>query len=139
MAKVHYAPYEAVKYVGKKAKEFKHSTARPRPTLKRGDFAIVDRRTAFTLVEKGFGEFERAQEIAFVKADQKANDRIEELQAYIDELESDDMLHKYKQLLHDHKESLEQNRDLQAKLDHAYDSWNKLMEDEQTQDQEKEQ
>jgi len=122
MAKVHYAPYEAVKYVGNKAKEFQHSTARPRPTLKKGDFAIVDRRTAFTLVEKGFGEFERADEIAFVKADQKANEKIEELQARISELESDDTLQKYKQLLQDHKKALAEVEELRAMVDHESDT-----------------
>jgi hypothetical protein len=72
MAKVHFAPFSAIKYIGSKAKVFNTSLARPKPTLKRGDIVIVDKKTAFNLVHKGFGEFADVTEIEFVKGDAQA-------------------------------------------------------------------
>lgn len=69
MAKVHFAPYEAIKYVGSKSKEFSASLARPKPTLKKGDIIIVDKKTAFNLTVKGFGEFVEVEDISFTKSD----------------------------------------------------------------------
>jgi len=69
MAKVYFAPFSAVKYVGTKAKVFNTSLARPKPVLKKGDIVIVDKVTAFNLVNKGFGEFVDVTEIEFKKAD----------------------------------------------------------------------
>jgi len=76
MAKVHFAPSRAIKYVGSKAKEFTASLARPKPTLKKGDIVIVDKRTAFNLVTKGFGEFVEVEDIEFVKSDVRAADEL---------------------------------------------------------------
>lgn len=72
MAKVHFAPFSAIKYVGSKAKVFNTSLARPKPTLKKGDIVIVDKKTAFNLVHKGFGEFSDVTEIEFIKGDVQA-------------------------------------------------------------------
>ena len=67
MAKVYFAPFRAIKYVGAKAKTLHISLARPKPTLKKGDIAIVDKVTAFNLVNKGFGEFVNVDDISFTK------------------------------------------------------------------------
>ena len=69
MAQVYFAPFRAIKYVGAKAKTLQISLARPKPTLKKGDIAIVDKVTAFNLVNKGFGEFVDVDEIFFTKMD----------------------------------------------------------------------
>jgi len=71
MAKVYYEPYRAIKYVGAKAKVLNTSLARPKPTLKKGDIVIVDKVSAFNLVNKGFGDFVYEEEIEFVKADKE--------------------------------------------------------------------
>lgn len=63
MAKVLFAPFYAVKYIGSETKEFTSSLARPRPSISTGDIVIVDKRTAFNLVEKGFGDFEMVSNI----------------------------------------------------------------------------
>ncbi len=63
MAKVHFAPMYAVRYVGTKTKEFSTSLARPKPTLNTGDILIVDKRQAFILTKKGFGDFEQVENI----------------------------------------------------------------------------
>jgi hypothetical protein len=93
MAKVHFAPSVAIKYVGKKAKEFHHSLARPRPVLKQGDIVIVDKRTGFNLVHKGFGDFKDVLEIGFVKADAALNEELE----YLKE-ENEDLTNKVAEL-----------------------------------------
>ena len=67
MAKVYYEPYKAIKYVGTKAKVFNTSLARPKPTLKKGDIVIVDKVSAFNLVNKGFGDFVYEDTIEFTK------------------------------------------------------------------------
>lgn len=85
MAAVHFAPYAAVKYTGTKATEFSISTARPKPTLKRGDIMIVDKRTAFNLTHKGFGNYEEVEEIKFIKADVQ---RKQELKAVTEKFEA---------------------------------------------------
>jgi hypothetical protein len=85
MAKVHFAPNCAVKYVGAKAKDFATSLARPKPRLARGDIVIVDKKTAFNLVQKGFGEFEQVESIAFNKAEAMEYKSIEELEASLEE------------------------------------------------------
>ena len=86
MARVYFEPGAAVKYVGAKHKRFDTSLARPKPTLKRGDIVIVDKRAAFNLTRKGFGEFEEVDMIEFVKADTKRGEQLikleEELDAY---------------------------------------------------------
>ena len=85
MAKVHFAPSCAIKYVGSKAKVFNTSVARPKPVLKKGDIIIVDKRTSFNLVTKGFGEFVEVDAISFSKAD-TANEEL--MQNLKDELEA---------------------------------------------------
>ncbi|MGB3988532.1 MAG: hypothetical protein WBK67_02445 [Minisyncoccales bacterium] len=80
MAKVHFAPYSAIKYVGSKAKDFNTSLARPKPTLKKGDIVIVEKKDAFNLVSKGYGEFVMVDEIAFLKADIENADALKELE-----------------------------------------------------------
>jgi hypothetical protein len=67
MAKVHFAPNSAIRYVGAETKEFTNSLARPKPVLEYGDIIIVDRRTAFNLVNKGFGEYEDVEAIEIAK------------------------------------------------------------------------
>jgi len=79
MAKVHFAPNSAIKYIGSKHKEFTSSLDRPKPMLKKGDIVIVDKRTSFNLVTKGFGEFIVVEDIEFVKADTKAVKELEDL------------------------------------------------------------
>lgn len=81
MARVHFAPNCAVKYMGAKAKDFNTSLARPKPRLVKGDIVIVDKKTAFNLVQKGFGEFESVDKIAFNKAESAEHVAIEELKA----------------------------------------------------------
>ena len=56
MAKVHFAPYCAIVYVGSKTKELSTSLARPKPIIKRGDIVIVDKKDAHNFVNKGFGQ-----------------------------------------------------------------------------------
>lgn len=79
MAKVYFAPNRAIKYIGSRVKEFHISLARPKPKLKKGDIVIVDKKTAFNLVHKGFDEFETADSIEFVKADTKNAEALTEL------------------------------------------------------------
>jgi len=87
MAKVHFSPQAAIKYVGYKSKEFTASLARPKPTLKKGDIVIVDKRTSFNLVNKGFGEFVVVEDIEFVKADVKIVDEIATLKEKLEAFE----------------------------------------------------
>ena len=82
MAKVHFAPYRAIKYTGAKAKEFSGSLARPRPILKKGDIVIVDKKTAFNLTRKGFDNFVEVKDIEFVKADINNIPLVEKLEAF---------------------------------------------------------
>ena len=89
MAKVHFAPYSAIKYVGAKAKDFNTSLARPKPKLVKGDIIIVDKKTAFNLTHKGFGEYENVELIEFVKADKETAATILELQQKIESLENE--------------------------------------------------
>jgi len=84
MAKVYFAPSCAIKYVGSKAKVFNTSLARPKPTLKKGDIVIVDKKTAFNLTKKGFGEFEEVEEISFVKSDTQTQVTIDKLKAELE-------------------------------------------------------
>ncbi len=86
MAKVYFAPNRAIKYIGSRVKEFHTSLARPKPKLKKGDIVIVDRKTAFNLVHKGFDEFEAVDSIEFVKADTKNAQRLKILNAENSEL-----------------------------------------------------
>jgi len=79
MAKVHFAPNSAIKYVGSKAKVFDTSLARPKPTIKKGDIIIVDKRTAFNLTHKGFGDFKEVDSIEFVKSDVHTAETISKL------------------------------------------------------------
>jgi hypothetical protein len=87
MAKVHFLPYCAVKYVGSNLKELAVSTARPKPILKKGDLVIVDKRMGFNLVKKGFDQFEPVKDISFVKADKEAFIKIENLETLVLKLE----------------------------------------------------
>ena len=80
MAKVYYEPYKAIKYVGTKAKVFNTSLARPKPKLVKGDIVVVDKVTAFNLVNKGFGDFVYEEKIEFVKADKELLQKLEKLQ-----------------------------------------------------------
>jgi len=80
MAKVYYEPYKAIKYVGTKAKVFNTSLARPKPTLKKGDIVVVDKVTAFNLVNKGFGDFVYEEKIEFKKADKEFSEKFAHLQ-----------------------------------------------------------
>ena len=89
MAKVHFAPYSAIKYTGSKAKEFSTSLARPKPVLKKGDIVIVDKRSAFNLVNKGFGEFVEVDEISFTKGDVAAEEMIQNLKDERDAYENE--------------------------------------------------
>lgn len=86
MAKVHFAPHSAIKYLGSKTKVFHTSLARPKPKLVKGDIVIVDKKTAFNLVRKGFEEFAYVESIEFFKKDsidaKSASKVIEELEAY---------------------------------------------------------
>jgi len=88
MAKVHFAPNTAIKYVGSKSKEFSTSLARPKPMLKKGDIIIVDKRSAFNLVNKGFGEFVEVETIEFVKADTQTVEEIAQLKEKLSAFES---------------------------------------------------
>lgn len=85
MAKVHFAPNSAIKYVGSKAKVFDTSVARPKPMLKKGDIVVVDRKTAFNLVHKGFGDFKAVESIEFIKADAQTAETIAKLKAELAE------------------------------------------------------
>lgn len=87
MAKVFFGPYAAIKYVGAKSKELAVSVARPKPKLKKGDIVILDKRSAFNLTKKGFGEFEEVKDISFVKADTETVKKISELEALVLELQ----------------------------------------------------
>lgn len=89
MAKVHFAPYSAIKYIGSKAKDFNTSLARPKPTLKKGDIVIVEKKDAFNLVSKGFGEFVAVDDIEFTKKDSENADAINELENEIIRLTDD--------------------------------------------------
>jgi|LGOV01.1.fsa_nt_gb signal peptidase I len=84
MAKVHFAPFCAIKYVGSKAKELQTSIARPKPVLKKGDIVIVDKRSAFNLVNKGFGDFVSVEKIEFVKSDVQTQEKIQDLKDELD-------------------------------------------------------
>jgi len=63
MSNLHFAPNSAIRYIGKKSKEFVHSLARPKPIVKPDDIIIVSKKTANTLVTRGFGDFEYVTEI----------------------------------------------------------------------------
>lgn len=86
MAKVHFEPMCAVKYVGAKAKDFNTSLARPKPRLKKGDIVIVDKKTSFNLIQKGFGEFVEVKSISFTKADAEAQEMEDALTAENEDL-----------------------------------------------------
>ena len=81
MAKVHFAPYSAVKYVGSKAKELSTSLARPKPILKKGDIVIVEKKDAFNLVTKGYGDFVFVDVIEFKKGDVATSAMLDALEA----------------------------------------------------------
>jgi hypothetical protein len=126
MATVHFAPYSAIKYIGSKAKVFHTSLARPKPKLKKGDIVIVDKKTAFNLVHKGFGEFELVEEISFVKADTQSAARIKELEDQLDGVITQQKYNK----------ALETIKDLDTKLKTSWKSTKVLTEfhkDEDTQ------
>lgn len=89
MAKVHFAPYSAIRYVGSKTKELSTSLARPKPMLKRGDIIIVDKKSAHNFVNKGFGEFEFVENIEFLKKDIEANDTLEQTQERLSAFENE--------------------------------------------------
>ncbi|MDT8337572.1 MAG: hypothetical protein RQ763_00090 [Sulfurimonas sp.] len=89
MAKVHFAPYSAIKYVGSKAKDFNTSLARPKPTLKKGDIVIVLKKDAFNLVSKGYGEFVAVDTIEFKKGDIETAAKIEALEAEVTTLQAE--------------------------------------------------
>lgn len=89
MAKVYFAPNCAIKYVGAKSKEFNTSLARPKPILKKGDIIIVDKRSAFNLTQKGFGEFDMVESIEFVKSDIDNAKKTDDTQAHADALSSE--------------------------------------------------
>jgi hypothetical protein len=89
MARVYFGPYAAIKYVGRKKKLLATSRARPKPELRFGDIVIVEKKTAFNNVKKGFGEFEYVDKIEFVKADRESAEKIEALQQRVDELEAE--------------------------------------------------
>lgn len=86
MAKVHFAPNCAVKYVGAESQVFNTSLARPKPKMNKGDILIVDRKTAFNLVQKGFGLFVDVEDIKFIKEEKEAAQRIEELELQVSKL-----------------------------------------------------
>lgn len=81
MAKVHFAPYSAVKYVGSKAKELSTSLARPKPILKKGDIVVVEKKDAFNLVTKGYGDFVFVDAIEFKKGDTETVAMMDALEA----------------------------------------------------------
>lgn len=78
MSKVHFEPNSAIRYIGKEQKEFTTSLARPKPIMEHGDILIVDKRVAFNLTQKGFGEFEMVEEIHVYKATENTNASIPE-------------------------------------------------------------
>lgn len=88
MATVYFGPYNAIKYVGTKAKEFTPSLARPKPILKKGDIVIVDKTTAFNLVNKGFGDYVKVDAIEFVKSDTQNFEQLEKLKAKVETTEA---------------------------------------------------
>lgn len=77
MSQLYFAPFSAVKYVGEEPKEFAHSLARPKPTLKKGDIVVVEKKTAHILVTRGFGDFVEVDnvELANAKVNVKKNEK----------------------------------------------------------------
>jgi hypothetical protein len=127
MATVYFGPFKAVKYVGKKTKPFSTSLARPKPTLRRGDIVILEKRAAFNLVKKGFEEFEYVESIEFVKADRETAKtlnamslEIETLKAALERSEAE-RTELVAQLEREKADLSEQVAELQAKLD-AYET-----------------
>lgn len=86
MATVYFKPSAAVRYMGRKQKEFPLSLARPRPKLRLGDIVIVDRATAYKLTKKGFGEFEQVESIDFVKKEAEEYLHTLEMEAKVEAL-----------------------------------------------------
>jgi len=68
--KLYYAPAVAVRYIGADGKDFAASLARPKPMLNNGDFVITDKRTAYNLINKGFGQYESVESIEIPDADE---------------------------------------------------------------------
>ncbi len=98
MATVHFKPSSAIKYVGRKDKEFNYSLARPFPILSRGDIVITDEITAYNLVNNKFSNFVAVDEIYFTRKD------------------SDEYKYLHENLK-EHKEELENQREETAKLE----------------------
>ena len=61
--KLYYAPAVAVEYIGADGKDFAASLARPKPMLNCGDIVITDNRTAYNLINKGFGQYKSVESI----------------------------------------------------------------------------
>lgn len=83
MGKVCFQPYYAIKYIKDEPKEFVHSLARPKPVLEKGDVVIVDKRTAFNLVQKGFGEFEMVDSIEIASSDEADSVVVQEIETLL--------------------------------------------------------
>lgn len=109
MARVYFGPNAAIKYVGAKPKEFTHSLARPKPVLKKGDIVIVNKRTAFNQVKKGFGNFTEVDEISFVKADKDTASKLQELE---EKLADSIDLEKHTEVLKENQELIKENESL---------------------------
>lgn len=119
MAKVHFAPYSAIKYTGRKNKEFGYSLARPEPILSCGDIVIVDEATAHNLVRNPFEEFVGVQSIAFKSKDIRELESHEETLAALkeDNAKLGKMLEEASEDLSVHKEELENQRSETAKVE----------------------
>lgn len=117
MAKVHFAPYSAIKYTGRKNREFGYSLARPEPILSCGDIVIVDDTTAHNLINSPFSEFEWVKDIAFKGKDRREIESYEETLAALkeDNAKLGKMLEEVSEVLNTHKDELENQRSETAK------------------------
>ena len=70
MKKLYFSPAVAARYIGDDGKDFAASLARPKPILNHGDIVITDKRTAYNLINKGFGQYESVESIEIPDVDE---------------------------------------------------------------------
>lgn len=114
MATVYFAPNAAVRYVGKKHKELATSLARPKPILKQGDIVVLDKRSAFNMTTKGFGDFVAVESISFTKKDKLTEEELKALQEEISQLREEVLV-----LQEERKSLQDKNMELAQKLFNA--------------------
>ncbi len=125
--KVHFKPFGALRYTGIKPSEFAYSTARPKPTLNRGDIVIVSKLDAYNIGKNRFSPFEEVKLIdieqdSYKEQISKMAKKLKEFRLENESLKKGlkEYMDERKTLIQDldeHKSELENQRDETAKLE----------------------